>query len=158
MKQSNLIEKIERNFKEEISNTMVYQTPAGNNNSDIRPTANELKICANKKSKYQLGVGIHLYLIKYSRPDITDLVRDLSKVNDGAIESHWKSSIRLLKYVVKTNNRFLCYKVDIDNNEEKWEIKSFSDSNYAGYKDSTISVTGCCIYVNGCLVSRKSKG
>ena len=53
MKQSNLIEKIERNFKEEISNTMVYQTPAGMNDLVIRPTANEMKICASKQSKYR---------------------------------------------------------------------------------------------------------
>ena len=32
-----------------------------------------------------------------------------------------------------------------------------SDSDYAGDKDNCLSVTGYCIYVNGCLVSWKSR-
>ena len=63
-----------------------------------------------------------------------------------------------MKYVVETKKCFLYYKVDTDKNEEKWEIKGFSDSNYAGDKESRISVTGYCIYVNGCHVSWESKG
>ena len=98
---------------------MVYQTPVGINDLVIRPMANEMKICVNKQSKCRLGVGMLLYLIKYSSPDIANSVRELSKVIDGAIQSHWKSLITAMKYVVETKNSFLYYKVDTDKNEEK---------------------------------------
>ena len=102
---------------------MVYQTPVGINYLVIRPAANEMKICASKRSKYRSGVGMLLYLIKYSRPDIANSVRELSKVNDKATESYWKSLIRIMKYVVETKNRFLYHKVDTDKNEENGRSK-----------------------------------
>ena len=44
-----------------------------------------------------------------------------------------------------------------ENNGEKWEFKCMCDSDYAGDKDNRLSVTGYCIYVNGCLISWKSR-
>ena len=41
-----------------------------------------------------------MFLIKFSRPDIANLVRELSKVNSGALESHYKVLLRIIKYVI----------------------------------------------------------
>jgi hypothetical protein len=38
----------------------------------------------DKQSRYRSGVGMLLYPIKYSRPDIANVVRELSKWMDGA--------------------------------------------------------------------------
>ena len=158
MMQSNLIKKIKRNFEEEIDTLREYRTPASTNESILRPTDYETKISGEKQQRYRSGVGMLLYLIKYSRPDISNSVRELSKVNDGATEAHWKSLMRVMKYVTSTENRSLRYKVDLHDNDQKWEIKGFSDSDYAGDKDTRISVTGYCVYVSNCLVSWKSRG
>jgi hypothetical protein len=40
------------------------------------------KIDSVMQSKYRSGVGMLLYLIKYSRPDLADVVRELSKCMD----------------------------------------------------------------------------
>jgi hypothetical protein len=44
-----------------------------------------------------------LYLVKNSRPDISDAVRELTKVLDGATSAHWKAMLRVIKYVIDTN-------------------------------------------------------
>ena len=43
-----------------------------------------------------------LYLVKHSRPDLSNAVRELTKVLDGATEAHWKAMVRVIKYVFQT--------------------------------------------------------
>jgi hypothetical protein len=42
------------------------------------------KIDGNQQSKYLSGVGMLLYFIQYSRPDLEHVVRELSKCMNGA--------------------------------------------------------------------------
>ena len=56
---------------------------------------------------YRRGVGLLLYLIKFSRPDISNAVRELSKVMDGATLGNMKSMLRTIKYVLDTRNGVL---------------------------------------------------
>jgi hypothetical protein len=42
------------------------------------------KIDGNLQSKHCSGMGMLLYLIKYSRPDLANVFRELSKCMDGA--------------------------------------------------------------------------
>lgn len=51
-----------------------------------------------------------LYLVEYSRPDIANAVRELSKVADQATKVHSKSLLRLIKYVLSTENHGLKFK------------------------------------------------
>jgi hypothetical protein len=51
-----------------------------------------------------MGVGMLQHLIKHSRPDISNLVRDFSKVADGATEAHFKALLHTVKYVIATEN------------------------------------------------------
>ena len=47
--------------------------------------SNEKKeILAEDQQDYQWGVGMLLYLVKYSCPDFANATRELSKANDGA--------------------------------------------------------------------------
>jgi hypothetical protein len=43
-----------------------------------------------------------LYLVKHSRPDISNSVRELSKVADGATEGHFKALLSTVKYFMDT--------------------------------------------------------
>ena len=62
---------------------------------------------------------------------MSNAVRELSKVMDGATLGNMKSMLRTIKYMSDTRNRVLSY----DSSEQegsKWVLKSFSDSDWAG--------------------------
>jgi len=44
------------------------------------------------------------------------------------------------------------------NEDEEWELTVYSDSDWAGDKDTRLSVTGYCILLQGVVISWKSKG
>ena len=111
------------------------------------------------QTKYRSGVGMLLFLVKYSRPDIANSVRELSKVNDCAGTKHFGELVRCLKYVFRTKNRVLMFSPIVSTQDDfEWSFEGYCDSDIAGDKEKRISVTGFCIYVCGCLVSWKSRG
>jgi hypothetical protein len=52
--------------------------------------------------KYRSGVGMILYLTKYSRPDISSIVRELSKCMDSATWGAYNELLRVIKFVIDT--------------------------------------------------------
>ena len=105
-----------------------------------------------------------LYLVKFSRPDIANSVRELSKVMDSATKGHLKCLWQLMKYVLDTKEKCLMMDLTKNSDSEKdemmngWQMKAFCDSDYAGDKDTRISVTGFIIYLNGAAISWRSRG
>ena len=77
-------------------------------------------------------------------------------MTDGVTMGDMKSMLRTIKYVLDTKNRVLSYNIR-EQEGSKWILKSFSESDWAGSKDDRRSITGYCIYLNGCLVSWKSR-
>jgi hypothetical protein len=70
----------------------------------VRPSDETEKIDGNLQSKYRSGVGMLLYLIKYSRPDLANVVRELSKCMDGANLAAYKEILRVIKFVLDTKD------------------------------------------------------
>lgn len=155
--QTELINQMEKEFMNEIKKVSLPATPLAPGESVIQPKDDSELISVEQQKKYRSGVGMLLYLVKYSRPDIANGVRELSKVMDGATPAHFKSLIQMIKFVVSMKNKCLVMdEAKIDKNL-KWMIKGYCDSDYAGDKDSRISVTGFVIYVCGIPISWRSK-
>jgi hypothetical protein len=57
-----------------------------------------------------------LYLAKHSRPEISNVVRELSKVGDGATQGHWKQLMRAIQYVLTTKQ--ICFKIEPNMKED----------------------------------------
>ena len=162
--QDDLIKKIELHFGEDVQNMRKYNTPASPGTGIVRPTEDDVKISSKDQTRYRSGVGMLLYLVKFSRPDISNAVRELSKANDGATMAHFKELLRCIKFVLDTKNRMLFYEV-----EKSWKVKDFSnfilkmrltafcDSDYAGDKETRKSVTAYAIHFEKCLIAFKSR-
>jgi hypothetical protein len=96
-----------------------------------------------------------LYLVKHSCPDISNSVRDLSKAADGATENRFKALLRTLKYVLGTEDHGL--RLPPKFNNDGFYLEEKSDSEYAGYPDTRISVYGYVLYFCGAPIAWKSK-
>jgi hypothetical protein len=116
------------------------------------------KIDVDKQKTYRSGVGMLLYLVKHSRPDIANAVRELSKALDGTSIAAYKELMRVLKYVLDTKRLSLKMEPKKEKNETEWSIVAFSDSDYAGDSETRVSIAGFILYLMGVPISWKSKG
>ena len=97
-----------------------------------------------------------LYLVKHSRPDIANATRELSKSMDGATEVGFQELLRVIKYVLDTEKYGL--KLEPKKENDMWNLEAFSDSDWAGDKQSRISICGYILYFCGVAIAWKSKG
>ena len=154
--QPKLIKHLKEQFGELVQNMKTYTTPAAPKTIITRPGKGELLISPQDQTKFRSGVGMLLYLVKHSRLDIANSVRELSKVADGANYAHWKALLRNIKYVLDTE--YLALKLKpVTNVKTAFELKGISDSDYAGDKDTRTSVYGYVIYFCGAPIAWKSK-
>ena len=95
---------------------------------------------------YQSGIGMLLYLVKYSRPDIANPVRELSNVLAGSTTISFKEMLHITKYVLDTKDMGLNMEPTQFNKleDEPWELVYYSNCDYAGDPES-----GYILYMKG---------
>ena len=71
----------------------------------------EDKVNAEDHETYRGGVGTLLYLMKHSRPDISNPVRELSKTMDAPASAHLKEMYKLIRFVLSTKDYGLKFKL-----------------------------------------------
>ena len=158
MYQEELIKKLEKYFGDDVRKMREYDTPAGHLETIQMVKDDEPSIDVNEQTRYRSGVGMLLYLVKFSRPDLSNCVRELSKANSKANDGHFKSLLRVIKYVLITKSRSLVFKHDsMTGGEIEWKLTAYSDSDWAGDKDSRHSITGYNVYLNNKLIAWKSR-
>ena len=81
--------------------------PAGTGDHVKRPDEDEPTVDKKEQKLYRSRVGLLLYLVKLSRPDISNAVRELSKMMDRASPTHVKKLKRIIKYMLNTEKRVL---------------------------------------------------
>ena len=78
---------------------------------------------------------------------------------DKATEGHMKELCRVIKYALDTQNIGLLLKPE-DHDNKLWELKAYSDADFAGDKKTRISLMGYVVYfinVPVCWRSRRQK-
>jgi len=154
--QPHLIRDLEAKFGEMVNHLNSYKTPGTPGVGLEKPRDKEATIEPSLQELYRSGVGMLLFLVKHTRPEISNVVRELSKLVSGASKYAYKEFMRTTKFVLDTKDYGL--KLNVDTTKEKWEMTVFTDSDYAGDKETRRSVTGFVIYLRGVPVSWKSRG
>jgi hypothetical protein len=83
--QPKLIKNLKDSFSQYISTNRKFQNPG----VVMRAEKGDNVLSPKDQTKYHSGVGMLLYLVKHSRPDISNAVRELTKVLEGATNAHW---------------------------------------------------------------------
>jgi hypothetical protein len=97
-----LIDNLEKNFVEEVSKIQSYTISGPPRFKILRPK-NELDVIeASFQSRFRLGVDLILYLIKHSRPLISNVVRELVKCMDGATLAAYQEMFKTYQVVLDT--------------------------------------------------------
>ena len=77
-----MIKKMMKKFEKKIANLKEYETPAPTGTHIIQCQTKEEMISEEEQMEFRSGVGSLLYLLKHSRPELSNSVRELSKVMD----------------------------------------------------------------------------
>ena len=153
--QPHLLTKLEKKFGDYVKDLQVYKTPGTPGLGCLRNP--KTTVDENKHAIYRSGVGMLLYLVKHTRPDIANAVRELSKALDCPSPAAYKEMLRVIKFVLDT--RGLAIKMaPVDLIENEWIVIAYSDSDFAGDKETRISIAGFILYLMGVPISWKSKG
>jgi hypothetical protein len=84
MIQPHLLTHLIKSFGEEIEGKRKFLSPGTPRFKRKRSTINKDILDPQSQRKYRSGVGMLLHLTKYSRPDISNIVQELSKCMDSA--------------------------------------------------------------------------
>jgi hypothetical protein len=137
-----------RNFKNILGDTKrIYTTPSAPKILIIRHKEGDPLVTPDRQKQLRMGVGMYLYLVKPSIPDISNSIRGLSQVADGANKAHVKFLQHNIKYVIDTEHLGLLLQPKI--NQDGFYLQGISDSEYAGDPDTHVSVYGYVLYFCG---------
>ena len=106
-------------------------------------------------------MGKLIHLAKYSRIEILNSVRELSRLGSKPSDAHYKQMLRTMQFIVSTKKEGLLLKPNAawdgkDKNFE-FEISGDSDSTFASDPASMKSISGWTAKCNGAPYTRKSK-
>jgi hypothetical protein len=93
-----------------LSGCIVFKTPGTPRFKNVHPNDQMEQIDPDKHRKYRSGVRMLLYFIKHSRPDISNIVRELSISMDSTTMGTCLEMLRVIKFVL--DNKNLCLKMN----------------------------------------------
>ncbi|PRQ49208.1 putative RNA-directed DNA polymerase [Rosa chinensis] len=99
---------------------------------------------------YRSLVGCLQYLT-FTRPDLAYSVNTVCQFMQNPTEAHYAAVKRILRYLLGTTNYGLTYR------SAPFELRAFSDADWAGDPNDRRSTTGFVIYIGNCPISWCSK-
>ena len=112
------------------------------------------------QDRYRSGVGKLIHLMRWSRPEICNAVRELSRHNGKCNLCHYKALLRVMKYCVDTPNRGWQLKPtrswDGSDRDFEFKIHGIPDASYATCKKTRKGVTGYVVMLEETVITAKS--
>lgn len=127
--------------------------PMGNRNSHYWSKGGSPAL--PNKTKYMSLVGSLLYLAMSTRPDIAYAASFLSRYMASPTENHFSAALQVLRYLKTTRTYGLVYGTDQSSTAR--QLVAYSDSNFAGDREDSISTYGFTFQYNGAAVAWRSK-
>jgi hypothetical protein len=113
----------------------------------------------SRRTYYRSGVGKLLHLRRWSRPEMTNAVRDLSRYNTNGSEDHINAMHRAMRYALSTPNRGLLLSPSSTwdgNPSYAFKIHGAADASYKPYVDCGQSVSGFAVFLEDAPITEKS--
>ena len=132
--QPSIIKSLNQKLGERAMKERLSMTPGTPRFIARRLESKEDKVNVEDNETYRSGVGTLLYLIKHSRPDISNPVRELSKTMDAPAPAHLKEMYKLIRFVLSTKDYGLKFK--LIKSIRKWVLKALSDSDFASDEET----------------------
>ena len=151
-----LLQSYQDEFK--IPNSETPRTPAAP--KEVLQKTEEMYLTPEEQKTYRTGVGKLLHMMKWSRPEISNAVRDLSRFVRQAGMTHMKCMLRVMHHCAGTpiQGKFLKPNKKHDGTSNfEFEITGRADSNYATDSITRRSVSGYATFLNGSVITTKSK-
>jgi hypothetical protein len=101
--------------------------------------------------KYQLAIGLLMYTILSTRPDLAFAVSMLSQFATNPSDKHWKALKRVFHYFKAMHDLGLKYGPFGDN--DKSSFNSYTDSDWGVDKESRKSTSGYVFILGGGAIS-----
>jgi hypothetical protein len=134
------------------------KTPGTPGFNIICPVTEEEQVSYKDQVIYRAGVETLLYLIKYSRPDIANVVRELSKCMDKATPAAYKEMKRVMCFIADTKDYGLKIEPEQPSKDKfNWNMVVYTDSDWAGDKEDRHSFSGYVIFLLDVPILWKSK-
>jgi len=154
--QPHLLKNLREKFGERVKKLQMYRTPGTPGYGVLRPEKDDpMQVSKEEHTIYRSGVGMLLYLVKHTRPDIANITRELSKVMDKPTKAAMKELHRAIKFVLDTADYGL--KIEPVKRNEKWNLEIYTDSDWGGDKNTRHSVSGYILYLCNVPILWKSK-
>ena len=152
-----LLQSFEDEF--ELNEGVFPRTPAIAGDVLARGEAKD-QMPAPDQKRCRSGVGKSPHMMRWSRPECLNSVRELSRFMQGAMSAHVKAMHRVMKHCVGTPNRGMCLKPNTtwDGKPDfEFAVNGRSDSDYAKDIERRRSVSGYSIFLNDAPVSSASR-
>lgn len=147
-----------QSFHDEFGVTGTRSLPA---QSGSKLQKGEDTVDAEEQTTFRSGTGKLLHCMKWSRFDILNRVRELSRFMSGATKEHLKAMKDVMEFCLSTKEKGIVLhpvgQWDGKDRSYPFVIHGLSDAEYAGDADTRRSVSGYSTFLEGAPVSAKSK-
>ena len=136
-----------------------YETPAEAGKVLVK-CEDDQQVEPAEQKEFRSGTGKLLHMMRWSRPEIWNSVRELSRRMSKSSADHLKAMKRVMKYCVSTRDLGWTLKPSRtwDGKDKSFEfiVSGECDSNFAMCAVTRKSITGYCIYLEDALIAVKS--
>jgi hypothetical protein len=119
--------------------------------SGYNPVPNELPVDENLRTKYQQVIGLLLYLMLGTRPDIAFAVTKMAQFAANPSEEHLTKALYICKYLAGMTDYSLQYGLKQEG------LYAYADADWASDLESQRSTMGYLVLLSGTAISWNSR-